>query len=141
MTPNKSAIKLKLALLKLVNQTGNIAEACEIMGYSRDSYYRIKKLYEAGGEAALADLSHRKPNLRNRVADEIEQSVVELASRQPGWGTMRVANELKNRGLTISQAGVRCVWLRHDLETSPKRLKARSTQNAQNLALADAETD
>jgi transposase len=140
MTPNKSAIKLKLALLKLVNQTGNIAEACEIMGYSRDSYYRIKKLYEAGGEAALADLSHRKPNLRNRVADEIEQSVVELASRQPGWGTMRVANELKNRGLTISQAGVRCVWLRHDLETSPKRLKA-ATQNAQNLALADAETD
>jgi hypothetical protein len=50
--------------------------------------------------------------------------VLELAFQQPLWGQVRVANELALRQLSVSAAGVRCVWLRHGLQTSRLRLQA-----------------
>jgi hypothetical protein len=44
--------------------------------------------------------------------------------RKPALGQVRVSNELAKRGLLISPAGVRCVWMRHDLQTLQRRLKA-----------------
>lgn len=128
----RKIIKPKLGLLELAKQLGNVSEACKTFGYSRDTFYRYRDLYAQGGEEALKEISRKhRPQAKNRVPESVERSVIEIAIKYPAYGQLRASNELRKEGIIISSGGVRSVWIRNELETLKKRLKALSTKVAQ----------
>lgn len=140
MTNESKIIKNKLGLLELAKYLGNVSESCKVFGYSRDSFYRFKELYDEGGEEALKEISRKRPNLKNRVDPEIEKAVLDIAIENPALGQVRVSNELKLKGMFVSAGGIRSIWMRNNLETFKKRLKALEEKVAkENMILTESQ--
>ena len=120
-----ATVRKKLRLLKLADKLGNVRAACAQVGYSRDSYYRILRQYEEGGEEALLPAPRAGvPNLKNRTPKRVESAAVRMALAHPEWGHVLAANVLQQRGYDVSPSGVRRVWIRHDLATAERRAAA-----------------
>ena len=121
---NQKIISHKVGLLNLAEQLQNVSQACKVMGFSRDTFYRYKEAVEEGGVDALLEKTRRKPNLQNRVDPVVESAVLAHALEQPAHGQARTSNELRKIGVFVSPSGVRSIWLRHDLANFKQRLKA-----------------
>ena len=123
MNLNQKIIRNKVGLLNLAEELGNVSKACKIMGFSRDTFYRYKSAAEEGGVEALLDKSRKVPNHKNRVDPIVEEAVLKVALDFPAFGQVRVSNELRKQGISVSPSGVRSIWLRNNLENFKKRLK------------------
>ena len=128
---NQKIIRHKVGLLNLAEELGNVSKACQVMGLSRDTFYRYRDAVEEGGVEALLERTRRVPNPKNRVDLETEETVVAYAVEYPAHGQVRVSNELRKRGVFVSPSGVRSIWLRHDLAHFKARLKALEAKVAE----------
>lgn len=122
MTTQEKLIRNKQSLIELAEFLQNVSQACRINGVSRQHFYDIKKAYEEQGLEGLREKTRKRPCLKNRVAPEIEEAVLNMAYEYPAYGQARASNELRKQGILVSGGGVRSIWLRHGLETFKKRL-------------------
>src|SRR5512143_1538865 len=131
MTTQEKLIRRKQSLLELAEYLQNVSQACKINGVSRQHFYDIRKAYEEQGLDGLKEKTRRKPCVKNRVAPEVEEAVLNMAYEYPAYGQTRAANELRKQGVLVSSGGVRSIWLRHGLERFKKRLNVLEEKAAQ----------
>lgn len=137
---NDHIIKHKVGLLNLAEELGNVSKACQVMGLSRDTFYRYKQAVEEGGVSSLLHKDRRKPNPKNRVDEPTESAVLKHALEFPAHGQTRASNELRKQGVFVSPSGVRSIWLRHQLACFKDRLKALEEKVAEEgLILTEAQ--
>lgn len=87
--------------------------------FARWVLHRFKQLYGKGGRNQL-----KEARAQELDALEIERAIATLTIEHQRSGQERVSNELVKKVLSVGLARVRCVWQRHDLETTPKRVNA-----------------
>ncbi len=90
-------IRHSVGLLNLAEGLGNVSKACQIVGLSRDTFYRYRDAVEEGGVRALLEKTRRVPNRKNRVGLETENTVIAYAIECPAHGQVRASNELRMR--------------------------------------------
>lgn len=123
MSTLSHSTRRKLSLLQLAEELGNVSKACKIMGYHRDTFYEVRRAFQVGGMEAFIEQKRGPRNPHpNRVAPEVEERILTYSLEHPTHGQQRVANELRLQDVNISAAGVRNVWLRHNLEKRHQRL-------------------
>jgi len=103
MTTQEKLIRNKQSLIELAEYLQNVSQACKIHGVSRQHFYDIKKAYAENGLEGLREKTRRKPCRKNRVAPEIEEAVVAMAYEYPAYGQVRTANELRKKGVLVSE--------------------------------------
>ena len=101
---NEKIIKHKVGLLNLAEELGNVSKSCQIMGLSRDTFYRYKSAVEDGGVEALLERTRRHPNLKNRVDLETEDAVVAFAIENPALSVIETFG-------TSERVNYRRIWL------------------------------
>ena len=101
---NNQILKHKVGLLNLAEELQNVSRACKVVGVSRDTFYRYKELVIEGGLDSLIPKSRRMPNLKNRVNNPTEQSVIRYAIDYTAHGQHQTSNELVNEVLLFRKA-------------------------------------
>src|SRR5205809_7341859 len=97
----------KLSLLHLAQELQNVAKACRIMGYHRDTFYEVRRAFQVGGVAALVEQRRgpRGPH-PNRVADEGEARILAYALDHPTHVAQLITTELRLQNDHVSLSGV-----------------------------------
>ena len=84
--------------------------------------------------------TRRQPNIKNRIEEATEAAVVAFAIEFLAFWQLRASNELRKKGVFVSPSGIRCIWLRNNLETLKKRLAALEVKAAaENLVLTESQ--
>jgi len=104
----RKTARRKLNLLELVNDLGNVSEACRQIGYSREQFYEIRsslRLAGAPGQGPRTEEPHP-----SRATEEQEKAVMDYCLEYPTHGALRVSRQFTiPRGSNI---GVGAIWVK-----------------------------
>ncbi len=122
MTADKKIAQGRLTLLQLAEKLRNVSEACRRKGVSRSQFYEYKRAFQEFGFEGLVDSPPVPGSFPNATPREIGDRVVALSLEHPAWGKTRIADNLRDEGISLHPTTVRKILLREGLETKYRRL-------------------
>jgi transposase InsO family protein len=122
MTKDDRIASYKYSVLQHARKHNNITSACQVLNVSRTIYYKWLKRFIQLGYLGLQDKKKTKPKMPNQIKPDKEQIILNYIIAYPTHGPRRIANELKQQGITISDTGVYKVLCRKQLNHRLDRL-------------------
>ena len=122
MTAETKIAQAKMTLLQLAERLRNVSEACRRRGISRSQFYEYKRAFQEHGLQGLVDQPPIPKTFPNETPSDIKEKVIVMSVSHPSWGQMRISDQLRLEGASVSPSTVRNIWLKEGLETRYKRI-------------------
>ena len=122
MTKDDFLVSYKYSVLQHARKHNNITDTCKVFNLSRTVYYKWLKRFSKLGYLGLQNQEKAKPHMPNQIKPDKEKIILNYIIDYPTHGPRRIANELKQQGMTISDTGVYKVLCRKQLNHQLDRL-------------------
>ena len=122
MTKDDRIASFKYSVLQHAREHKNITYTCKMLNVSRTVYYKWLKRFGKLGYLGLQDKKKAKPKMPNQIKPDKEQIILNYIIEYPTHGPRRIANELRQQDITISETGIYNVLCRKQLNHRLDRL-------------------
>jgi transposase len=114
-TAEKKVVRQRLSALQVAEALGNVSEVCRRRGISRSSFYEYKRRFQTHGLEGLKDLPPIHKSHPQTTPPEIVEKILELSIQNPMWGCIRLSNQLKLMGISVSSPTIQKILIKHEL--------------------------
>ena len=118
-----------------------VNELCERFGRSRTWFYKWLYRYHQYGEEGLRNMERGSPAMPNQTPLDIEMIILDHIEQHPSHGPVRIADELRNTGVSVKPSAVYNVLRRHQLNTRKQRLEHLRIKNGVVATPTDLDRD
>jgi transposase InsO family protein len=118
----KKVVHHRLNALELAKALGNVSEACRRRGICRSQFYEYKRRFQTHGLAGLKDLPPIHKTHPMTTPPETVAKVLDLSTKNPMWGCVRLANQLRLMGVSVSSPTIQNILIKHGLASRYDRL-------------------
>ena len=122
MTKDDRIASYKYSVLQHARKNNNISYTCRTFNISRTVYYKWLKRFSKLGYLGLQDKKKAKPKMPNQIKPDKEKIILNYIIEYPNHGPRRIANELRQQNIIISDTGVYKVLYRKQLNRRLDRL-------------------
>jgi len=122
MTKDDFLASYKYSVLQHARKHNNVTYGCREFNISRTVYYKWLKRFNKLGYPGLQNKEKTKPRMPNQIKPDKEQIILNYIIDYPTHAPRRIANELKQQRMTISDTGVYNVLCRKQLNHRLDRL-------------------
>lgn len=138
MTAKKKIAQRRLSLLQVAEKLRNVSEACRRRGISRSQFYEYKRAFQERGFDGLIDRPPVPKSFPNETPADVKDKVIRLSIEHPAWGQVRISDQLRLEGISVSPSTVRNLWIKEGLESRYKRiLRLEEERNGQEVELTE----
>ena len=116
MTAEKKIAQKRLTLLQVAERIRNVSEACRRHSVSRSQFYEYKRAFQERGLDGLMDRPPIPKSFPNETPADVREKVIALSLKHPAWGPVKLSDNLRLQGVSVSPSTVRNIWIKEDLE-------------------------
>lgn len=136
MKAEDKLVHQRLSVLELAQTLGNVSEACRQRGVSRTQFYEYKRRFQTHGLEGLKDLPPIHHSHPFTTPPEIVERILVMSLEHPGWGCVRLSNQLKLEDVSVSSPTIQNILIKNEMGSRYDRwLKLESQHGEQALEL------